>query len=622
MSLRLYLTYLLILLLLGGLLWAFWFPAEPPADFTFCNGTEIKTVDPALVVGQPEGRVVWALFEGLVTYDPKTLAPRPGVAEDWTLSPDKRVYTFHLRENARWSDGTPLTAEDFRWSFRRLLHPETASEYAYELWYVVHAEKYTTGQVEIGDPVEIELLERPPGALPYASGIMLRGTLLGKELPSRQVAEAEAEPVYLVEIDGQQYRFQKPPGEGKPPPDSTARPYRWLLYDFRQVGIEVLDQRTLRITLTHPVPYFLQMMGFFPMMPVPRQCLEKYGYPGWTKPERIVSNGPFLLKYRRIRDRIRLEKNPWYWDRHKVCLRTVDILAAESAITGLNLYMTGKADWIPVVPNEIVGDLLKQKRPDFIPAPYLAVEYYMFNTQRPPLDDVRVRQALALAVDKKEIIARVLQTGQQPALSFVPPSIAESIPYQPPQMAEYNPGLARRLLAEAGYPDGRGFPKIEILYNTQESHQAIAELVQAQWKRALGIDVRLQNQDWGRYLASRRQGEFWIARAGWIADYIDPNTFLEMMTSNNPNNNSRWSDLVYDRLVAQAQIEPDEQRRLEYFRQAETILLEEMPLVPLYFAVTRAMVRPSVKGYYQNVLDIHPLKDICVEPGAKGAQGK
>lgn len=618
MSLRLYLTYLLILLLLGALLWAFWFPAEPPADFTFCNGTEIKTVDPALVVGQPEGRVVWALFEGLVTYDPKTLAPRPGVAEDWTLSPDKRAYTFHLREDARWSDGTPLTAEDFHWSFRRLLHPETASEYAYELWYVVHAEKYTTGQVEIGDPVEIELLERPPGALPYASGIILRGTLLGKELPSRQAAEEEAEPVYLVEIDGQQYRFQKPPGEGKPPSDPTARPYRWLLYDFRQVGIEVLDRRTLRITLTHPVPYFLQMMGFFPMMPVPRQCLEKYGYPGWTKPARIVSNGPFLLKYRRIRDRIRLEKNPWYWARDKVCLRTVDILAAESAITGLNLYMTGKADWIPVVPNEIVGDLLKQKRPDFIPAPYLAVEYYMFNTQRPPLDDVRVRQALALAVDKKEIIARVLQTGQQPALSFVPPSIAEYIPYDPPQMAEYNPALARRLLAEAGYPDGRGFPKIEILYNTQESHQAIAELVQAQWKRALGIDVRLQNQDWGRYLASRRQGEFWIARAGWIADYIDPNTFLEMMTSNNPNNNSRWSHPVYDRLVAQAQIEPDEQRRLDYFRQAETILLEEMPLVPLYFAVTRAMVRPSVKGYYQNVLDIHPLKDICVERAANG----
>lgn len=602
----------------AALVWSFWRPPEPPADFTFCNGTEIKTVDPALVTGQPEGRVIWALFEGLTTYDPKTLAPRPGVAEKWTISEDKKTYTFYLRKNAYWSDGTPVKADDFYWSFRRLLHPETASEYAYELWCVVNAEKYTSGQVRVGDPVEVELYEKPPDALPFAAGVILRGRLLSVEQPTDP---SQGEPVYVVEIDGRVERFQKPAREGGTPTDPTARPYRWLLFDFEHVGIKVLDRRTLQITLIHPVPYFLQIVGFFPMMPVPRHCVEKFGYPEWTKPENLVCNGPFVLKYRRIRDRIRLEKNPWYWDRDNVRLNIVDVLAAESAITGLNLYMTGAADWIPVVPNEVVGELLRQKRTDFRPSPYLAVEYYVVNTRRPPLDDPRVRRALGLAIDKREIIARILQTGQLPARSFVPTTISDYIPYEPPQMPDYDPQTAARLLAEAGYPGGRNFPKLEILYNTHESHQAIAELIQAQWKRNLGIDVRLQNQDWARYLASRRQGEFSLARAGWIADYIDPNTFLEMMTSNNPNNHGRWTHPEYDRLIALAQVEPDETKRFEYFRQAEKILLEEMPVLPLYFAVTRPMVRPYVRGYYPNALDIHPLKDIWVDHSAKWQLG-
>ncbi|MBC7353510.1 MAG: peptide ABC transporter substrate-binding protein, partial [Thermogutta sp.] len=471
---RFIVAYGVIALGVIGLVWAFWRPGEPPADFSFCNGTEIKTVDPALVTGQPEGRVVWAIFEGLTTYDPKTLAPRPGVAESWEISDDKKVYTFHLRKNAYWSDGTPLTAEDFRWSFRRLLHPETASEYAYELWYVVNAEKYTSGRVEVGDPVEIELEEKPPGAPPYASGVILRGRLVAIEAGPTGTDEnqTEASPIYVVEIDGRREYFQKPEREGQRPRDPRARSYRWLLFDFEHVGIKVLDRFTLQMTLNHPVPYFLQIIGFFPMMPVPRHCIEKYGYPAWTKPENIVSNGPFVLQYRRIRDRIRLAKNPWYWDRENVRLNTVDVLAAESAITGLNLYMTGAADWIPVVPNEVVGELLRQKRKDFQPSPYLAVEYYIVNTRRPPLDDPRVRRALGLAIDKREIISRILQTGQEPAMSFVPPAIANYIPYQPPQMPDYDPATARRLLAEAGYPGGKGFPIIEILYNTHVSHQA------------------------------------------------------------------------------------------------------------------------------------------------------
>jgi hypothetical protein len=325
----------------------------------------------------------------------------------------------------------------------------------------------------------------------------------------------------------------------------------------------VIDPHTLEIRLNHPVPYFLQLMGFYPFSPVNRRCVETHGYPAWTRPENLVGNGAFRLEFRRVRDRIRLVKSPTYWNRDQVQLQTIDALAVKSTTTMLNLYMTGKADWITAVPTEVVTDLLA--RDDFEPAPYLALYYYLINTQRPPLNDPRVRRALAMAVDRREIVEQVTRSGQVPAYSLVPEEISNYVDYSPPAFGTFDPEQARKLLAEAGFPGGRGCPRIEVLYNTHESHKAIAEVVQAQWKRHLGIDVTLSNQEWGAYLTSRRQGRFMVARAGWIGDYIDPNTFLDLFTSDNPQNQSGWSHAEYDRLVDEAQREPDDRRRMELF---------------------------------------------------------
>lgn len=598
-------AYLLGALCLAALVWAFAFPPAERADFTFSNGTEIKTVDPALVTGQPEGRVIRALFEGLCTWDPQDLSPLPGVAEHWEISEDKLNYTFYLRTGALWSDGSPVTAGDFVWSYGRFLHPQTGSEYAHELWYIVGARKFNSGNVEIGDAVEVELPRSPPGARPFAAGVTVRGRLAAIE------AGDGAERIYLVETGGVLRRFQK--GAATP----GTEDYRWILYDFQQLGLKALNRRTLQIRLNHPVPYFVNLMGFYPMSPVNRQCVETHGYPAWTKPENIVTNGPYLLHWRRIRDRIRLVKNPRYWDQANVHTRVIDVLAVESTITGLNLYMTGEADWVPVVPNEIVPDLLRRRPLDFQPSPYLGTEYYLVNVQKPPLDDPRVRRALSLAVDRQEIVERILRAGQKPARSVVPSDIRRYIDYTPAECATRNLEEARRLLSDAGYPGGRGMPRIEILYNTNESHQAIAELLQSQWKRSLGIDVRLQNQDWARYLNSRRVGEFMLSRAGWIGDYVDPATFLTMFASDNPSNHSRWSNAEFDRLLAEATRERDERRRMDLFHRAERLLLDELPVIPLYFAVSRAMVRPYVHGYYPNILDTHPLKNIRVDQAEK-----
>lgn len=591
---------------LTGLVWAVRFSPPPPAEFTFSNQTEIKTVDPALVTGQPEGRIVEALFEGLSNWDPRTLEPRPGVAQRWELSDDKLTYTFELRPDALWSDGEPVTADDFVWSYRRMLHPATSSEYAFELWYLVGAEQYTSGKVQVGDPVELELPQRPPNAPPFASGIDLRGRLEAIEPPSEG-----REPVYTVQIDGQPRRFQK--GAATP----GTEDFRWLLRDFRSVGIEALDPHRLRFHLRHPVPYFVQLTGYYPFAPVNRRCLETHGYPAWTKPEHIVSNGAYLLQSRRIRDRLRLVKNPRYWDREHVAIETIDALAVESAVTAMNLYLTGQVDWVPRVPSELVPDLLRQPRDDYRPGPILSVAYYLINTRKPPLDDRRVRLALGMAVDKQEIVDRILRAGQHPARSLVPPEIRAALDYTPGECHGYDVDRAQQLLAEAGYPHGEGMPAVEILYNTDATHQAVAELIQAQWKRNLGVDARLQNQDWGRYLNSRRIGEFMVARAAWGADYISPTTFLALFAGDNPMNQSGWRNADYDRLLEQAREEKDDARRLDYFHQAEQILMDEMPLIPLFVDVSRDVVRPYVEGYYPNLLDTHPLKDFRVDRAEK-----
>jgi len=604
---------------LAAMIWAVSFSTLEPADFSFSNESEIKTVDPALVTGQPEGRIVWALFEGLCRWDPQTLEPRPGVARSWEISDDKLTYTFHLRDDALWSDGTAVTADDFVWSYRRFLHPATGSEYSYELWYAVGAEKFSSGRVEVGEPVQVELKEKPPGALPFAPGRILRGHLAEIREPANsaaasasgdetgEVAADDVEKIYVVEIDGRRRLFQK--GAQQP----GTEDYRWLLHDFEAVGFESLDRLTFQVRLKHPVPYFLQLMGYYPLSPVNRKCVETHGYPMWTKAENIVSNGPFTLEFRRIRDRIRLVKSPTYWDRDNVHLEVVDAFAVDQATTMLNLYITGQLDWIPQVPVDVIPDLLAREQGDFKPAPYLSSYHYLVNVEKPPLDDARVRRALAMAIDKREIVDKVTRAGQTPSLSIVPASISEHIDYRPGQCSPYDVEKARQLLAGAGYPDGRGFPKIEILYNTSEAHQAIAELIQSQWKRSLGIDVGLRNQEWAAYLNSRRQGDFHLARAGWIGDYIDPSTFLKLFAGNNPHNHSNWSNPDYDRLLRTAREERDSDLRLARYHDAEQILMDQMPVIPLYSYVSQSMVRPYVKGFHHNVQDVHPLREIWID---------
>jgi oligopeptide transport system substrate-binding protein len=507
----------------------------PPADLTLINGAEVQSLDPALVTGIPEGRVVRALFEGLTLKDPETLAPLPGVAERWELSADGRHYRFHLRPEARWSNGDPVTAEDFLRSWRRLLDPRTGAEYAYQLWCLEGARAFS--------------LDRDDGGAP-------------------------------------------------------RRP-------FESVGLKAPEPGLLEVQLEAPTPHFLELCASSALLPVHLESLEAYGA-AWLNPEHLVGNGPYRLELRRLNERIRLRKSPTYWARDRIALERIDLLAVESYLTNLNLYLQGDAHWINYLPNGLIPRLLP--REDFDPAPYFATYFYRVNTTRPPLDDPRVRRALALAIDRRAITDSITKSGQRPWGSLTPFGMPA---YEPPgfgarALSAADPARgfaadleqARELLAQAGYGPGvKAFPPIEILYNTSETHRDIAEVIADGWRRHLGVPAKLLNQEWKVYLASQGNLDYDVARAIWIGDYLDPLSFLDLFQSGSRNNKTGWSDPDYDRLLESAAREADPARRRALQAEAEALLLAELPILPIYSYVSQNLCSPRLGGTPANLLD-------------------
>ena len=583
----------------------------PPADYTFVNQTEIKSLDPAIVTGHPENRIINAVFEGLTRLHPETLKPIPGLAKSWDVEDDLLTYTFHMREEARWTDGSPVTAHDIHYSLRRFLGPRTAAEYSYQAWYIKNARNYSLGAkgIEVGDAVEVEL-NLPVDAINTLRGELLRGKLLAVKGDGEETKRE-----FVVEIDGRPVRFRATDDEtaATKQPAENVRWCRQVLLDFREVGIEVLDPLTIRFTLENPTPFFLDLMGFYPLFPVNKKCVETHGYPQWAKPENIVSNGPFYVEFRRIRDRIRMRKNESYWGRDRIRLNIVDALSVDAITTALNLFMTGKADRIVEAPGPALRILRNQQPPrnDLNPAPQLTTYFYILNTKRKPLDDIRVRRALAMALNREEITTKLLAAGELPALGLVPPGITGYESQKTPFVND--PAEARRLLAEAGYPEGKGFPRLDIHYNTHEMHQTIAELIRKQWQRELGISISTRNEEWSTYLASQRQMQYNISRRAWTGDYADPNTFLDMFITDSEQNSTGWSNEEYDRLIAAASTEIDPAARMELFEKAESILVDELPIIPIYFYSSKNMVKPYVRGFYNNVQDHHPVWAIWID---------
>jgi|RhiMetdeSRZDD1v2_1073273.scaffolds.fasta_scaffold101624_2 oligopeptide transport system substrate-binding protein len=490
------------------------------------NTAEPESLDPGLVTGVPEHRIISNLFEGLTTTDPKDLSPQPGMARSWTVSRDGLIYTFNLRD-AAWTDGRKVTAQDFVYAWERVLNPKTGAKYAQQLYYVKNGQEYNKGQIT----------------------------------------------------------------------------------DFALVGVKAVDARTLQVTLNCPTAYFLDLTSFYTLYPVPRWAIEAHGN-DWIKPGKIVSNGPFRLTAWVPQRDLVLEKNPAHWDAATVKLGRVVFIPTDDINTAYKQFLAGDSDWIPTVPPAQIDSA--RQRPEWYVAPYLGTYYFRFNVTRSPFSDVRVRKALSMAVDREQLTRFVTKAGEIPASTFVPAGMRG---YEGVRGLAFDPVVAKKLLAEAGFPDGKGFPKTELLYNTNEAHRVITQAVQQMWAQHLGIQVELANVEWKVYLARQSKLDFHVSRAGWIGDYVDPNTFLDMWITGGGNNQTGWSNKRYDELIAKAGcgvVDPRERTRL--LTEAEKILVaDEVPIMPLYTYVNKGMLSKKVKGWYPNILDQHPLKYISIE---------
>ncbi len=385
--------------------------------------------------------------------------------------------------------------------------------------------------------------------------------------------------------------------------------------DFSDVGATALDDKTLELRLHSPTPFFLSLLTHHSWYPVHIASVLAHGELDsrsnkWTRPKNFVGNGPFVLKDWVVNHVLTVEKNPLYWDAEQVSLKEIRFYPIESLDTEERAFRAGQIHKTNKLPLNKIPVYIENQDPNLLTAAYLGNYHYILNTDRPPLDDVRVRRALNMSIDRDSIVKNVTRGGEVPAYSLVPPDCAG---YNSRYKIEYNPEKARQLLAEAGYPNGEGFPSFSILYNTLESHKTIAEAIQQMWKENLGIEVGLENQEWKVYLNSKTQGDFDIARYGWIGDYVDPNTFLDLFLSYGGNNDTNWGSEKYDSLIQAAGRETDPERRYEYFQQAEEILLEELPFVPVYYYTTVYLLDPRVKGWYPNILDHQPYKYVHFE---------
>jgi oligopeptide transport system substrate-binding protein len=377
------------------------------------------------------------------------------------------------------------------------------------------------------------------------------------------------------------------------------------------VGCKALDRYTVRVELWNPTAFFLDLCAFPTLFVVPRQTIEKYG-DRWLSARPLPSSGSYELVTWRLNDKIRIRKNERYWDAANTRLKVVDFLPITSAPTALNLYETGAADIVwdkDLVPTELM-EVLSQ-RPDFHSYQELGIYYLKINTTKKPFDDPRVRQALSLCVDKARIIRKIIKSGGVAADSLTPPGTAR---YTPPSGLGYDPARARQLLAEAGYPGGKGFPRVEYIYNSSAGgaavpHGKIAVELQQMWHDELGIDVELRQLEWGTFLAAESGLDYDIGRSSWIADYNDPETFLNLMMSDNGNNQTGWKNARYDELIRSADEQLDPAAREKKFQEAETMLIRDaVPIIPIYYYVGLDYFDGrKIKGHYENVLALHPI---------------
>lgn len=478
--------------------------------------SEPPALDPLKATDDQSGLILRHIMEGLVQLD-ENGNPIPGMATKWDVMDGGKKIIFHLRD-AKWSNGDPVTAQDFEYEWKRMLDPKNAAQYAYQLFYLKNGAAYNSGKAKAED-----------------------------------------------------------------------------------VGVKALDSKTLEVTLESPTPYFISLTSFFALFPVDKKVAEKN--PNWgADAKTYVGNGPFLLKTWVHDKNIVVVKNPQYWDAKNVKLAQINFPFIGDSQTEYQMYVSGQLDMNRNVPPDLAPGLIKDGKAKVIHEP--ALYYYVFNTKKKPFDNAKIRKAFSLAIDRDAIAKDVLAEGQTPATGWVPWVIRDfsqnkewvqtHAPYVQPKA---DPAEAKKLLQEGMKEEGiTQLPEITISYNTDAAHKKVAEAIQQMWKKNLGVNVKLDNTEWKVFLNNLTQGNFQVARYGWIPDYMDPMTFLDMWMTGNGNNIAKYSNPQYDALIKQAKETGDQKVRMEAMHKAEDILSQDVPVAPIYNYTQPYQLKDYVKG--------------------------
>ncbi|MGG0792062.1 peptide ABC transporter substrate-binding protein [Peribacillus simplex] len=480
------------------------------------NSSEPGSLHPANAQGTHESWILEHTFEGLTkkTEEGKIV---PGSAESWETSEDGLTWTFKLKDGLKWSNGDPLTANDFEYAWKYALKPETAADYAYQLYYLKGGEAYNSKK--------------------------------GKE---------------------------------------------------EDVGVKATDEHTLVVTLEQPTPYFLDLTSFYTFYPINKKVQEEN--PKWALDAKThVSNGPFKLTEWKHKESLKIEKNENYYDKDKIKLDAVNFALIEDENTAWQMYQSGELDLAYPLPVDIQGQMVNSDDKEFKMGKELAVYYYNFNTEVKPFNNAKVRKALSMAIERKEITENVAQGGQKPAFGVVPPGIPDAsgdFQENTGNLFKEDVAEAKKLLKEGLAEEGmKELPEFSILYNTLDSHKKIAEAVQGMWRDNLGVEVTLENAEFQVKLDREKAGDFEISRAGWVGDYVDPMTFM-LWETDGAYNDAGWSNKEYDNLLKEAKSTMDPKERMDALHKAEKVMIDEMPILPVYFYTKPYMVKSNVTGVY------------------------
>jgi len=597
----------------------------------YVNGGEPESIDPAISSGQLEARIYMALYEGLVEYDPKSLDAIPGIAESWDVNNDSSEFVFHLRKNARWSNGEPINAHDFVYSIRRSLTPEVQSRSAGLAYPIRYAEAFNAGAVFVRDPASNQfLLEKDfAGDEPRVESLSEKS--LGTN--EREYEPTAAEPVPDPDTPFHQFMHSPErlvlPGaekarnkllESNPKLRAAVADKELVKVKAEDLGVEPVDDYTVRISLSESVPYFTELVAHQIFRLVPRKVIEQHGAK-WTDAANIVTSGAFKLKSWTPYSELVVERNPMYWDAANVHLDEIHFYMSTDHPTTMNLYKVGSADAVVnhSVPNAWL-DIVRPKK-DYMDAAEAAITYILINVNQPPMNDLRVRRAFNMSIDK--INYSKARRITKPLSAFTPGGIF--VGYPQPKGEDFDPEAARKLLGEAGYPvtqkpDGtyqcEKFPAEEVrfIFATHSSTRALAEFMQAQWKQNLGITVMLSNMESKTYMAARGKLDYkGFAFGSWGADYMDPTTFLNIFRTRGGDNGTGWWDQQYVDLLEEANHTIDSQKRYALLAKAEKHMLNAQPVIPIETPAVNWVKKPYVKGLYPNPACLFAWKFVYIE---------